>query len=1767
MTEKTSQSQTFLHKNAPLNMVTRLQQLVAEQPNHPALVVVSEQQGKLSELSLTYHQLEQRILSLAAQLQISCKQGERVLLMLDNNEHYVVSFFACLYAGLIAVPLFVPESSRSQHLSRVIGIGTNADAKWVLTAKEDRPLVELAVTEMMEQGLENIQVINVDTDITTPAQACRVQIPEDNDIAFLQYTSGSTSAPKGVMVSHGNLIANEIAISEGFGSSPEDVIASWLPLYHDMGLIGGLIHSLFLGAKCVLMSPRFFLERPLRWLQTIARHKATMSGGPDFSYRLCVDRIKPKALAELDLSSWKVAFSGAEPIRHDTLADFIEHVQETKFNPKAIFPCYGLAEATLFVTSRKQLSGLRVRDLDPDALAKGTAEIIGSGVKQISCGRCVTDHEVKIADRQTGTALADGKIGEIWASGPSIAQGYWQNKEATDATFIEQDGKRWLKTGDLGVWLEQELYIVGRCKDLIIVKGRNLYPQDLEKEIEAKFEYARKGRVAAFAAEGDEGTGIGIALEIARRAQKQVSAQQVVESLGVIVSELCGETVSVVVLMQPGTLPKTSSGKLQRSACQTVWKQQAEQAYAIYAFGEMQRGADSSAELSQASLSSTEQKLAELWQQVLQGKNNFNSTSHFLANGGNSLKAVQLLGRVQQAWKIDLPLRHLFDSPQLGQQARIIEQAVSNGANKLQQVSILANTFEAGQAIAMSPAQSRQWFMWQLEPESSAYHIGVHLDLNKQVSAIELQSGLNQLVSCHGSLRTTFGLDEFGQGVQILNASGQWPLEQIDLSKLSAEQKQQTLLSKNAEISQQPFDLSKGPLVRAALFDLGEAGQQLQLVMHHIISDGISMQIILEQLAMLCRSDTTDKPINLPDISYADHTLWQQQYLASGEAKRQLAWWQERLGQEQPVLQLATDYPRISGQVYSGASHSFAIPKALLSQLREQTVKQQASLFMLLLSSFNALLYRYTGQTDIRVGTPVANRHHWQTEALVGFFANTLVLPSKINGQMPLAKIVEQIKTTTLAVQDKQDLPFEYLVEAIQPHRSADTHPLFQVMFSHSQHSAKNWQGLLAEGQDNWRAIDAAPQFDLTLETYELNDDQLVVKFVYAKELFAPETISAMAQHYTTLLQTLCQQPETSVANIPLTHEPEQAQLAQWSTGPGFSEPTPAVHQLFEQQVAATPDATALLFGETSMSYAELNQAANRLAHFLVAQGITPEDRVGMALDRSINMIVALLAIVKSGAAYVPLDPAYPQDRLAHMITDSGVKLILSQAELLPEFTTDSAPVFAVDQLPLAQQSSENPEISLHQDNLAYLIYTSGSTGLPKGVCVSHGPLSMHIQSIAEVYGVDADHRELQFFSINFDAAGEQWMTPLIAGGSLVLAKKEQFGVDMIAELIAKHEVTALHLPPAYLRLLTPHLQDCKQIRTCIVGGEAFSHSDYLDAHRAFAAPRIVNAYGPTETLITPTAWVSLPNTDHNIEQVPIGRPVGDRLAYVLDADLNPVPKGAVGELYIGGLGLAREYFNRPELSAERFVANPFLADGSRLYRTGDLVRWNLDGQLLYLGRIDHQVKIRGFRIELGEIEAQLLLHPEVKEAIVVAHDSNTGPRLAAYVGGNKVSIAELKQHLTKQLPEYMMPSAITLMAQLPVTANGKIDRHSLPSPQWNNADAYLAPTDSLEKTIAKIWSEILEVEQIGINDNFFDLGGHSLLLAQMQQKLSAEFKVKPNLAELFRMTSVSAMATYFKTLQNDEPNTAKCEMAKASQRGKRQRQSFLKKSRTKAES
>ncbi|MDN5753805.1 MAG: amino acid adenylation domain-containing protein, partial [Nitrosospira sp.] len=762
---------------------------------------------------------------------------------------------------------------------------------------------------------------------------------------------------------------------------------------------------------------------------------------------------------------------------------------------------------------------------------------------------------------------------------------------------------------------------------------------------------------------------------------------------------------------------------------------------------------------------------------------------------------------------------------------------------------------------------------------------------------------------------------------------------------------------------------------------------------------------------------------------------------------------------------------------------------------------------------------------------PIANRHRIEVEGIVGFFVNTQVLRNRIDSRASLEILLEQAREAALGAQAHQDLPFEQLVEALQPERNLNQNPLFQIMYNHLREDPDVLAPLPGLTMENQVLGEQAAQFELTLDTNEQPDGQVGALFSYAAELFEPATIERLSAHYLHLLRQLAEHPERSLGDIDLLSEAERAQLGAWGVNPRRYANAEPVHRLIERQVQAHPEAIALIFGDTELSYAELNRRANRLAHRLIALGVKPETRVGIAVERSVEMIVGLLAILKAGGAYVPLDPAYPQDRLSYMVADSGIGLLLTQSHVRARIPHPAhCAVLELDTLDVSGEAAGNPEASPHGDNLAYVIYTSGSTGKPKGVAVIHGPLSMHVQAIGEVYGMTAADRELQFASINFDGAHERWLVPLAFGAALMPRDNDIWSVDRTAAEIAKHRITIACFTPGYLHQLAELMGSAGRslpIRSYTVGGEAMTRASFAFVQATLRPPRIINGYGPTETVITPLISKAYPDTTFESAYMPIGHPVGDRTAYILDTDLNPVPQGVAGELYVGGIGLARGYLNRGGLTAERFVADPFDEKGGRLYRTGDLARWRADGQIEYLGRLDHQVKVRGFRIELGEIEAQLLLQPEIREGVVVAGEGPSGARLVAYVSpqaGANIDYARLREALGKVLPDYMIPSAIVVLERLPLNPSGKVDRKALPEPEFTGVDHYEAPLGEVEEALAGIWAEVLGVEPVGRNDNFFELGGDSILSLQIVTKVRrAGWKITPR--QLFERQTIAELA------------------------------------------
>ncbi|MDA8457079.1 amino acid adenylation domain-containing protein [Acidovorax sp. GBBC 3334] len=1069
----------------------------------------------------------------------------------------------------------------------------------------------------------------------------------------------------------------------------------------------------------------------------------------------------------------------------------------------------------------------------------------------------------------------------------------------------------------------------------------------------------------------------------------------------------------------------------------------------------------------------------------------------------------------------------LTDAQRQAVYARMREEGLSMG-----QFPILPREGQAEDA-PLSYAQMRQWFLWQMEPQGSAYHITGAFLLQGALDIPALEAAWCDLVGRHAALRTVFHADAGGQVSQAVLPHTGFSVQRLDLASLPEPERIVRAEAAARACGETPFDLGSGPLLRVLLIGMGGSEHRLVVAMHHIVSDGWSLGVLVESFADRYRAHhggVADAPVHPMALQYADYAHWQRQWMEAGEKDRQLAYWRESLGAAHPVLQLPADHARRADGRYRAALHAWTLAPALAHALRAAAQAWGATPFMALLAAFQVALYRWSGQDDVRVGVPVANRGRVETEGLVGLFVNTQVLRVRLHGRMPLADVLAAVRDAALGAQAHQDLPFDQLVEALQPERSLAAPPLFQVMFNHQQHSRQALDGLPGLQFVRWDLPGQTAQFELTLGVVEDGQGGLRMEFHYARELFGEATILRMARHYEAVLQALADAPATCVGDIGLLADEEARQLKEWGECPRDEPHAEPVHRGFERMARLQPGAVAVELGEHVWSYRDLDRRANHLAHRLAALGAGPECRVGIAMERSPELVAGLLAILKTGAAFVPLDPAYPADRLAHMARDCGMALLLTGPALAGRIPLPPG----VPCLALECQGEEHdapPAAAVGPHHLAYMIYTSGSTGLPKGVMVEHGAFAAHCIDTAACYEMGPGSRELHFLSFAFDGAHERLFTALTCGAAVVLRDGQLWTAEQTLQALGARRITNAGFPPAYLGQLADwagRTGEAPALDLISFGGEAMSR-DGFDAVRRHLRPRLlINGYGPTEAVVTPMLWKVDSLASFSEAYAPIGRPMPGRKAYVLDAHLQPVPRHVPGELYLGGSGIARGYGGRAGLTAERFVADPFGSGGGRLYRTGDWVRWREDGQLEYLGRVDHQVKVRGFRIELGEIEAVLRTANGVGEAVVVARETPRGTRLAAYAApraGGTLEPDALRAHLARSLPDYMVPSAVVVLERLPVGPGGKVDRKALPEPaEPAPAEAGGAPQGAAEQALEHVWCDVLGRERVGRDDNFFELGGDSILSLQIVARLRlAGWRVTPR--QLFERQTIAQLA------------------------------------------
>ena len=1026
----------------------------------------------------------------------------------------------------------------------------------------------------------------------------------------------------------------------------------------------------------------------------------------------------------------------------------------------------------------------------------------------------------------------------------------------------------------------------------------------------------------------------------------------------------------------------------------------------------------------------------------------------------------------------------------------------------------------------LSFAQQRLWFLDQLEPGSPVYNLPIALRIAGPLDAGILVQSLDEILQRHETLRATFPAVD-GQPVQIISPPKPPTLRRIDLQDLPVNEREAEALRLATEEARQPFDLAQGPLFRAKLLRLAEEEHILLLTIHHIVSDGWSFNVLMRELEALYTAFSIGQPSPLPPlpIQYADFAHWQRQWLQGEVLETQLAYWKQQLAGALPVLELPTDRPRPAVQTFRGARQSLRLPASLIQPLNALSQQEDVTLFMTLLAAFQTLLYRYTGQEDILVGSPIAGRTWTELEGLIGFFVNTLVLRTDLSGNPSFQQLLHRVREVTLGAYAHQDLPFEKLVEELQPQRDISRNPLFQVMFLlNVPEQPPHLPGLHVTPLD---LPNGTAMFDVALSLTE-DPQGLTACLEYNTDLFDPPTITRLLRHFQTLLEGMVANPHQSLATLPMLTPAERHQLlVTWNATSCDYPKDQGVHQLLEAQVQRTPEAVAVVFEDQQLTYRDLNARANQLAHYLRKQGVGPEKLVGICVERSLEMVVGVLGILKAGGAYVPLDPEYPPERLAFMVEDAQIQILLTQQRLEARLPGQQVRRIYLDAdwQEIARESEENPRSGVGGEALAYVIYTSGSTGKPKGVQIPHRGVVNFLQAMSREPGLTAEDVLLSVTTLSFDIAALELYLPLKVGARLVVVRRSVAadGGELVKAL-SRWKATVMQATPATWRLLLEGGWTGSPGLKILCGGEALSRD--LAEELLKRGSSVWNLYGPTET----TIWSTVYRVEAKAGTIPIGRPIANTQVYVLDAWMQPVPVGVPGELYIGGEGVARGYLNRAELTAEKFLANPFGEPGGRMYRTGDVGRYLGEGNIEFLGRMDHQVKLRGYRIELGEIEAVLRQYPGVREAVVVVREDKPGEKrlVAYYVGEGVGTVRELQGFLRKKLPEYMVPGGFERLTSLPLTPNKKVDRRALPAPQQVRLDVEktsVAPRDTLELQLIKIWEKILDVRPIGVRDNFFELGGHSLLAVRLFAHIKKLTGKNLPLATLFQAPTVEQLA------------------------------------------
>jgi amino acid adenylation domain-containing protein len=1620
---------------------------------------------------------------------------DRIALGLPNGPEMAVAFLA-VAAGATCAPLnpaygandfdFLLTALKAKAL--IVQSGMDSPARAVAHARGIR-IIELSPRFEAEAGLFTL------TGEGSP-HAKHYEFARPDDVALVLHTTGTTSRPKIVPLTHANIWTSADNMRVALALAEIDRCLNVMPLYHAHGLMGALLASLAAGAS-VVCTPGFSAPTFFAWMAEF--HPTWYTAVPTI-HQAILARVTVHHETMGRCPPLRFIRSGSAALPRQVR----EQLERTFQAP--VIEYYGMTEAASQITCNP----LPPRERKPNSV--GVA--VGS--------------EVAIMDER-GTLLPAGTPGEIVIRGANVMQDYGNDPMGNQSAFVQG----WFRTGDQG-FMDPEgyLFLTGRLKEIINRGGEKIAPQEVDAVL---MDHPAVAQAVTFAVP-DARLGEEVAAAVVLRHNATAVASDIRQFAA---THLAYWKVPRQVCFVE-EIPRGPGGKLQR------WR--LAELLGLTALNQTQRPVIHTSFT--APRTPVEEMLAGLWVQVLEVER-VGIHDDFFATGGDSILATQLVTRIREAMRVEISFLHFFETPTVAGIARSIER-VSRTALGLQ-VSPLQPAPRHG-VLPLSYPQQRLWFLEQLGLSGHAYHLLEVMRLRGPLQVEVLAQSLQEITRRHEVLRTTF-INVEGQPRQVIGPATTLPLPVVELQEVPEREWDTQVRTLAIEEARRPFDLAQGPLGRTTLVRLAAEEYVLLLTMHHIVSDGWSHGVFWQELTVLYAAFAAGKPSPLPELSlqYADFAYWQQQWLQGEVLDTHLAYWRQQLAGVS-MLQLPTDYPRPAVQTFRGARHFLALPPTLTQELKALSQRYGVTLFMTLLAAFQTLLHRYTGQDDIAVGSLSANRNRVEIEELIGFFVNTLVLRTDFSGDPSFQALLERVREVTLGAYDHQDLPYEKLLEELRPPRDLSCNPLFQVMFV--LHNTPSQAPELAHLTLSALDIDTGTaRFDVTLDLWETSEG-LHGWFEYNTDLFNVVTIDRMGGHFRTLLEGIIANPAQRLSTLPLLTMDERNQLVAWNTT-GMDYPQDqCIHQMFEAQAAQTPDAVAVICANEHLTYHELNRRANQVAHHLQALGVGPEMLVGLYMERSLEIIVALLGILKAGAAYMPLDPTYPSERLAFMLEDAQVPVVVTQEQCVAGLPYHRARVVCLDAQwhSITQHSDQNPVSGATADNLAYVLYTSGSTGRPKGVLGTHCATLNVLFWLWQAYPFANHEVCCHKTSMNFVDSIQELLGPLLHGVRAVLMPDEVLhDPPRLVHTLAAHHVTRILMVPSALRVLLDTYVDLESrlpsLRLWFVGGELLSKELCQRFIESMPHSRLVNLYGASEVSAN-TTWCDTSLIGRDCLRVPIGRPLANTQIYLLDRYMQPVPIGVPGELHVGGAGLARGYLDHPELTAEKFIPHPFSEEpGALLYKTGDLARYLPDGNIEYLGRLDHQVKLRGVRIELGEIEAALEQHPAVRETAVVTREDIPGEtRLVAYLipaQEQTPTVTALRRWLMKTLPDHMIPVTFVWLDVMPLTPSGKVDRQALPVPDStrpNLEETFVAPRTATEQQVAAIWCHLLDLERVGIHDSFFELGGHSLLTVQLMSRVRNAMHVEVSLLSFFETPTVLGIASLIeaaKQVEQDPPAPA----------------------------